>query len=324
MAVPADTFTTYDSVGIREDLIDVIYDISPTDTPFVSNVGSGSAKGVRHEWQTDELAAVVIDGETLEGDDATAIAITPTDRLFNACQINTKAWIISGTDLVADNAGRGVEMAYQEAKKGLELRRDIEATCVSSEQVGVIPANNATARTAGGVISSISTHHLVGATTGVAPANPGTGTWAARTAGDSRTYDEALLGSLLDLLYLDGANPDTIMLNTSLKREMNGFNGTATSKDIMTPDKRIINAVDFYESDYGVMAIVPNRYMLQTDVFVLDTDMWEVSYHRPFMTYDLAKTGDNEKKQMVVEWTLTFKEEKANGCIADAAPAPAA
>ena len=133
----ADAFLTYDSVGIREDLIDVIYDISPTDTPFVSNVASGNAKGTYHEWQIDSLADPT-DTPVAEGADAANAALTPTVRVGNYCQIQQRSFGISGTDLVADNAGRGVEMAYQEAKKGLELRKSVEYTCVGVNKVYTI------------------------------------------------------------------------------------------------------------------------------------------------------------------------------------------
>jgi len=153
------TFDTYASVGIREDLSDVIYNIAPTDTPFVSNVGSGTAKGTYHEWQKDTLATAV-DLPQIEGDDATAGAIVATTRLHNYTQINEKTFIISGTDLVADNAGRGVEMAYQEAKKGLELKKDIEYTCVGVNRIaeaGEGWAGTEAARKAGTVQGYIST-----------------------------------------------------------------------------------------------------------------------------------------------------------------------
>jgi hypothetical protein len=316
MASP-ETFDTYASVGIREDLIDVIYNIAPTDTPFVSNVGSGSAKGTRHDWQTDTLAAPE-DNPVAEGADATAVALTPTVRLDNYCQINDKVFVISGTDLVADNAGRGVEMAYQEAKKGLELRKDIEYTCV-----GVNKAKDAGAGNAGGsplpreaatVLSWIATN-TEKAGDGVDPTGDGSD---ARTDGTPATFTEAMLQSVIDKIYLTGGNCDTLMANTTQKRVItDSFRGSTDENKQEVSAKRIINCVDFYESDYGTLSVVPNRYMRQSDVFVLDTDMWEVSYHRPFMTYDLAKTGDNEKKQMLAEWTLTSKEEAASGGVFD-------
>jgi hypothetical protein len=316
------TFDTYKSVGIREDLIDVIYDISPTDTPFVSNVGSGSAKGTFHEWQQDALEAP--DGTPVpEGADASPTALLPTTRLGNYCQINERTWVISGTDLVADNAGRGVEMAYQEAKKGLELRKSIEYHNVFDNNVGAIGTGNdpgaATARVSGTVQSWISENTNFDATTGVMPTNMGQTGWTTRVVSSAtRPFTEALLEDVVDRVYLEGGNPDTLMANTQQKRIISKtFTGSATDKNISVPDKRVINAVDFYESDYGVLSIVPNRYMPQDSVYVLDTDMWEVAYHRPFNTYDLAKSGDNEKKQMIVEWTLVSKEEASGGAIYD-------
>jgi hypothetical protein len=334
------TFDTYEAVGIREDLIDVIYDISPTDTPFVSNVGSGNAKGVKHEWQQDSLAAPV-DDPVAEGADATLIALAPTTRLYNYTQINSKAFIISGTDLVADNAGRGVEMAYQEAKKGLELRKDIEYRCVGGDPLAD-PATDAgwdagagnsggspAARKAANMLAWLGNVAAVDNTvfdtvgTGGAPgADPALADGSVgrtdSTATTLPTFTEEMLSTVIDSIYLNGGNPDTIMSNTVQKRYISStFSGSADQRQIMVPDKRVINAVDFYESDYGVLSVVPNRYMRQRDLFVLDTDMWEVSYHRPFQTFELAKTGDNEKKQMVVEWTLTAKEQASGGGVFD-------
>lgn len=311
------TFDTYESVGIREDLIDVIYNISPTDTPFVSNVASGSAKGTYHEWQKDSLAAVE-DNPVSEGADAAPGDLEPTVRLGNYCQINDKSFVISGTDLVADNAGRGVEMAYQEAKKGLELRKDVEYVCVGVNKGSSAGTGNAggspTPRETGTVLSWIATNTSK-AGNGTDPAGDGTD---ARVDGTTRPFTEALLTSVIDKMYLAGGTPDMIMANTQQKRVISqSFTGSADSRESMVSDKKIINAVDFYESDYGVLSVVPNRYMRQSDVFVLDSDMWEVSYHRPFMTYDLAKTGDNEKKQMIVEWTLTSREEASSGGVFD-------
>jgi hypothetical protein len=314
------TFDTYRSVGIREDLTDVIYDISPTDTPFVSNVGSGSSKGTFHEWQKDSLAAPG-DNPVPEGADAAPAAVDPTVRLGNYCQINDKSFVISGSDMVADNAGRGVEMSYQEAKKGLELRKDIEYTCVNVNKARAAGAGNnpgaAVAREAATVMSWIATNTNFDET--LLGADPiGDGTDARVDSAATRPFTEGLLTDVIDKIYLSGGTPDMIMANTQQKRIISQtFRGSADENKQDVSAKRIINAVDFYESDYGVLSVVPNRYMRQRDVFVLDSDMWSVDYYRPFFTHDLAKTGDNEKKQMVVEWTLTSKEEASSGGIYD-------
>jgi len=313
------TFDTYLAVGIREDLLDVIYDISPTDTPFVSNVGSGTSKGTFHEWQKDTLEAPQ-DNPVAEGADAAPAAVIPTVRLGNYCQINDKAFVISGSDMVADNAGRGVEMSYQEAKKGLELRKDIEFTCIGVNKARSAGAGNAggspVAREAAVVLSWITTNTNFDATSGVDPIGDGTDTRTDSSA--TRAFTEALLTDVIDKTYLSGGTPDLIMANTQQKRIIStSFRGSADENKQDVSAKRIINAVDFYESDYGVLSVVPNRYMRQRDVFVLDSDMWSVDYYRPFFTHDLAKTGDNEKKQMIVEWTLQSKEEASSGGIYD-------
>jgi len=311
------TFDTYLSVGIREDLLDVIYDISPSDTPFVSNVPSGSSKGTFHEWQKDSLAAPA-DTPVPEGADATPAALTPTVRLGNYTQINEKSWIISGTDLQADNAGRGVEDAYQEAKKGLELRKDVEYAIVGTNKPYSAGTGNAggapAARESASVTSWIATNENK-AGDGTTPTGDGSD---ARVDGTPRAFTEALLEDVIDKCYLAGANPTILMCNTNQKRVISGtFTGRATAVDATVTDKRVVNAVDFYESDYGIMSIVPNRYMRQSEVFLLDPSLWSVDYHRPYFTKDLAVTGDNKKRQMIVEWTLKCGEEAGNGIVAD-------
>jgi hypothetical protein len=308
------TFTTYDAVGIREDLIDVIYDISPTDTPFVSNVASGKSKGTYHEWQIDSLADPE-DNPVPEGADASQAAVTPTVRVGNYCQINSRVFGISGTDMVADNAGRGVEMAYQEAKKGLELRKSVEYTTVFVNKGYAAGTGVAPTREAGTVQAWIATN-FVTATDGVAPTGDGSDP---KTDGATQgAFDETLLEEVIDKIYLEGGSPDIIMANTQQKRVItNTFRGSTDQNRMSTDAKRIVNAVDFYESDYGTLSVVPNRYMPQDCVYVLDTDMWEIAYHRPYQTYDLAKTGDNESKQMIVEWTLVSRQEASSGAIYD-------
>lgn len=310
MAVPANTFETYDAIGIREDLADIIYNISPTETPFMSNVAKGSAKGTFHEWQVDALDAAA-DNKAIEGDDASPQAITPTTRVGNYTQIAQKTISISGSDLSADNAGRASEMAYQMAKKGLEIKRDMETTLVGTNK-GRVAGSSGTARELGSVLSWIATNENVG-TGGVAPTGNGTDN---RTDGTQRAFTESMLTDVIDQTWVSGGNPNVIMCNSTQKRAITGFTGNATKyKEV--DDKKIINAVDVYVSDYGDLMVVPNRFMRQRDVFVLETDMWSVDFYRDFMTHDLAKTGDNEKKQLLAEYTLVSKQEAANAIIAD-------
>ena len=147
MAQPTNTFDTYDSVGEREDLSDVIYSISPTDTPFLSSAAKTQATAVLHEWQTDSLEAASTSNAVIEGDEATSDASTATTRLSNSTQIMDKTVVITGTQESVDKAGRASELAYQIAKKAKELKRDMEAMLTTNN--AEVEGNATTAREMG-------------------------------------------------------------------------------------------------------------------------------------------------------------------------------
>lgn len=310
MAIPANTFQTYSAVGVREDLADIIYNISPTETPFISNVGKGSAKSTYHEWQIDSLDAAA-DNKAVEGDDAGAGAITPTVRVGNYTQIASKTISLSGSNQVTDAAGRASEMAYQLAKRGQELKRDMEVTLVGTNK-GQASGSSGTARELGSVQSWLATNVNLG-TGGAAPEGDGTD---ARTPGTNRAFTEAMLTDVITKTWVSGGMPSVIMCNAGQKAKITAFTGNATKYKEVN-DKTVINAVDVYVSDYGDLSVVPNRFMDTSAVLVLQPDMWSVDYYRDFQTHDLAKTGDSDKKQILVEYTLASKQEAASGIIAD-------
>ncbi len=314
MPVPANTWQTYDGLTstIREDLADIIYNIAPTETPFMTNVGKGKTTGTFHEWQIDTLDTAA-DSAAIEGNDAVNVALTATTRVGNYTQINTKTVQVSGSDMVSDNAGMGPRMAYEIAKKGQELKRDMEVGLIGTNK-GRVAGSDGVARQYGSVMSWIATNTNK-AVAGPAADPAGNGT-NARTAGTAHAFLESYLTDVIDKIFLSGGNPTMILTNTKQKRVITGFTGNATKyKEV--DDKKVINAVDVYVSDYGSLMVVPDRFMRQTEVFVLDKDMWSVDMYRDFQTFDLAKTGDSERKQMLVEYTLTSKQQAASGGIFD-------
>src|SRR5919198_4489394 len=165
MALPTNTFATYEAVGNREDLSDVIYRIDPTDTPAMSGFDREKAAAVNHEWQVQSLAAIDTGNAVLEGDDATTDAATPTVRLGNICQISDKVARVTGTQRAVEHAGRDDELAYQEMLKGLELKRDMEAILVGTNQAKVA-GNDSTARKTASVLSWLKTNTSKGTTGG--------------------------------------------------------------------------------------------------------------------------------------------------------------
>jgi len=314
------TYQTYTSIGQREDLSDVIYSISPTDTPFMSSIGKGKATATNHEWQTDALASAVLTNAAVEGDTASDATIGVTTRVGNKCQISQKTVKISGTLEAVDKAGRKSEKAYQLAKASAEIKRDMETTLLSN-QVST-NGNSSTARKLGGLQAWLATNGDFG-TSGVAGASGTT----ARTNGTNRTFDEATLKTVVKEVYTAGGNPKVLMVNPGHKQLVSAFTGIAAQRFMAPADAptTIIGAADVYLSDFGTISVVPNRFMSSTNncdetAFVLDTDMASVAYLRPFQTNELAKTGDAEVTQLLVEYTLQVNNEAAHGIIADLTP----
>ena len=311
MAQPTNTFDTYDAIGIREDLQDVIYSISPTETPFMSSAAREQVKNTFHEWQTDALAAAVTNNAVIEGDDATLDAASATSRIGNYTQIMDKTVVITGTQESVDKAGRASELAYQIAKKSKELKRDIESTLLTNQARAA--GDSSTARTFGSIGAWIATNdNLAG--DGTSPtANNGSD---ARNDGTPRAMTEDMLKDVIKNVWNAGGNPSVVMVGPFNKQKISGFTGGSTRFDA-SEDKTLYTSIDVYSSDFGDLEVVPNRFSRDRDALVLDMDYWSVGFLRDFTMHELAKTGDAEKRQLLVELTLISRNEAASGGVFD-------
>ncbi len=307
------TYQTYTAIGQREDLSDVIYNISPTDTPIMSSIGKTKATAVYHEWQTDSLAAATVANAAVEGDDATDATMSPTVRVGNYTQIVQKTIKISGTLESVDKAGRRSEKAYQLAKASAEIKRDME-TIISANQ-GRDAGTSSSARKLGALLSWIKTNTSKG-TSGTDPTTIGVST---RSDGATRSFTETILKDVIQKVYTSGGTPKVLMVGAYQKQVVSGFAGIAAQR-YMAPGNEpttIVSAADVYMSDFGSISIVPNRFMRTRDALVLDPDYAALAYLRPFATNELAKTGDAEKTQILAEFTLEVRNEAAHGIAAD-------
>lgn len=312
MAIVANTFTRYSAVGIREDLSNVIYNISPEETPFISNIGRESVKNTYFEWQTDELAAASASNAALEGDDISSFdAVTPTARVGNYTQISTKNVVISGTMEALDKAGRRSELTYQLAKMGSELKRDMESALLANQSP--VAGNTTTARRTAGLPAWIKTNTDFG--TGGAD----TAGVAARTDGTQRAFTEDMLKDVIAQVWESGGTPKMLMVGSFNKQAASGFDGIATRfRDVPAGQQaQIVGAADVYVSDFGTVNIVPNRFQRARDAFVVDPEYASMAVLRPIEQMELAKTGDAEKRLMLVEYGLKVKNEAAHGIVAD-------
>lgn len=313
MAAPSGTFLTSAAIGNREDLTDMIYRITPTVTPFMTMSAKGKASNTIHEWQVQDLASAVTNNAQLEGDDATNKTVTPTVRLTNYTQISTKTVQVSGTQRAMNAAGRSDELGYQMSLAALEIRRDMES---SATQLSVAATSPRQVRGLPGWVVD-NTSKDAGTTLAVYPTTGGVGT-ARTNSGTTRAFTEAQLKSVLQLQYTAGGEPDTIMMGPAAKQTFSTFTGNATRMD-KSEDGKLYSSIDVYVSDFGELKAVPNRFQATRDVFILQSDKWAFSFLRPFSTVDLAKTGDADRKEIIVEWTLEARAPKANGAVYDIA-----
>jgi phage gpG-like protein len=307
-------WNAHDAKGLREDLADVIYDISPTDTPFQSSVARTKATAVYHEWQTDSLAAATTNNAAVEGADASDATLSATTRLGNYTQILQKTIKVSGTLDAVNKAGRKSEKAYQLAKASAEIKRDLE-TILLANQGQTAGSSNSSARKMGSLLSWLKTNTQVV----TAANNPTTIGVSTRTDGTQRTFTEQLLKDAVADVFESGGNPKVLMVGPSGKQKVSSFAGIAEQR-FMAPSNKpttIIGAADVYMSDFGTMSVVPNRFMRNRDALVLDPEYAAVAYLRPFQTNELAKAGDSDKTQILVECTLEVKNEAAHALIAD-------
>jgi hypothetical protein len=318
MAVPTNTVTTLSAIGNREDLADIIYDISPMDTPFLSRASKSRATAVYHEWQTDALDAAGTNRK-VEGDDATAATFVATTRVGNYLQIASKTISVSGTQRAVNSAGRADEYSYQLAKRGREIKRDMEFALTRNQ--GSSAGGATTARSLASLESWLATNKTtVG--TGTAQTTPGfsSGTVAAPTDSTVQgTFTKASLDDVIQKCWTNGGDPKVIMTGPFNKTVASGFANIATLyKEVPGVQQgTILGGADLYVSNFGEHMIMANRFQRDRTVLVLDMEYLGVATLRDMETISLGKTGDADRTQLLVEYTLVVKNEAASGKITD-------
>lgn len=311
MTQPANTFSSYDAIGNREDLSDIIYDISPTETPFLSAIPKVKMTGTKHEWQKDSLASASSTNFVIEGDDATTDASTATTRLFNYRAISDKVARVTGTQEAVSKAGRRSEMAYQMEKRMKELKRDVEKILL--ENNAYVAGNDTLAAEAAGAQAYIKTNTSI-ASDAVASTGDGSD---AHTDGTARALQESFVETVLASAWTNGGNPTMGILNAFQKRKFAAFSGSST-KQSNGDSKKVVNSVDIYIDPLGnEVKLVPCRQCPTDVVFFFDPEYAAFATLRNFSSFDLAKTGDSERKQILVEYTLEMRNEAAHAGIYD-------
>lgn len=321
MAVPSNTVQRATRIGVREDLIDKISNIDPTETPFMNNIGKAKASNTLHEWLTDGLAAASGDNKVVEGDDATNDSRAPTKRMQNYTQLSDKVAQVSTTADAVTAAGRRTEMAYEVAKMAPELRRDMETRLAGN--YAAVPGTTSVAGEASGAVAMIRTNASrgVGGAASTLSATTSGYVNAAATNGTLRSVTEPMLKTVLQSAWTAGGKPKIAMMSGTLKQAFSAFAGLALNRNTANNKAMtIIGAADVYVSDFGDIAFVPSRFTTGRDVLVIDPSLWSVAYLQEMKTKELPSNGHSERRMISAEYTLRCDNELGNAVIADVQP----
>lgn len=310
----ATTTTVSNTSGLAEDFEDVIFSVSPTETPMLTLAKRKSATARYHQWQEDTLAAAT-SNKAEEGADASYATAAQTTTLGNYCQISTKTVDISRTLDIVNKYGRKSEVAYQLMKRGKELKRDMEFTICRNQA-----SASTTARATAGWETMIS-GNLVRAnsaqTTDYSVRGFSAASWTAPEDGSLVTFIEADLVSALGLAWEDGGDPSIIMMSKKNKNLFNSFAGVATKYNEVkgTSQATITGASDIYVSSYGNHTVKLNRYQRDEAVFCIDPEYISVAYLDGIKKEKMAKTGDSERYLLTVEYALVCDVRDAHATI---------
>jgi hypothetical protein len=314
MASPTNLFDTYDAIGIREDLSNIIYNVDPSATPFYSKCGKTSAKNTLVEWQTQALRNSQVNAH-IEGSNTDADAVTPTVRLGARTQIYKNAVVISDTDEAVDSAGRAKEMAYQTLLIAKEQKLDIELSLFANQ--GNVGGSNVLARKTGGVPSWLITNVNFQNGNGGAAAT-GDGTNSRTDDGTPTAFTQVKFDDVMQSIWDEGGKPNTCYLSSFQMNVALGFTGNNNQRaNVVGEDATVVNNLAIYLTPWGQVTFQPSRENRSRDVFILQDDMWECAVLRPTRNVELAKTGDATTRQVLTELALCSKNEKASGAIYD-------
>jgi len=296
-------YSSYDVVGKKEDISDIITNITPTKAPFTSLVKTESVHNTLFQWQEDVLRAAAPNAQ-VEGFDATATTRNPTTMRNTVTQIFQDTFQVTGTNDAVSKYGRGKESAREAAKSSASLKLDLEAAYTLNDAAAVNPGTAGTARVFAGVQRQIDAGNII------------------KTGATTTVISEAKYLDALQQLYAVGGEPTITLVTPANSRVFAGFtNAAGRSRVINDGSKTIVNAVNLYVSPFGEEKVVLSRYMKTGDTLMFDPAMWRRVYlqGRNWFRETLAKTGDNMKMMIVGEFSLKHMHQQASALVRESA-----
>lgn len=314
MAVEANTFFKYDAVGVREQLSDIIANISPRETPALSNAKKGDLHDTYWSWQKDALASAVTTNQVLQGDNiGTHTAVVATVRTGNYTEIARKDYSIAGTTVAVKSAGGANTPGYIAAKLGAEIKRDMESSILANK--GAVAASTGVAPKTAGLPAFLRTNYSTAGTLPDAYTTAPTDTW---DNGSQRAFSEVLLKDVLLQVYNSGGDVSTVMVGPFNKQVFSSFSGIVEQmKSTGSGQVTVVGAANVYVSDFGNLTVVPNRFQPARTAFLMDWSKFRIMTLRGYKVEELAKNGDNKRFMMTTEYGLQVDTDAAFGIITD-------
>ena len=331
MAQPAEALSRHDlqtgGDDVREQLADKIYDLSPEETPVMSSIGRGKASNTYKTWLQDRLADPDPNNAAIDGDDFDGGPIGTTKRIGNYCQIVRKDIVVTDRVQSVNKAARRSELARQVMRKGLEIRRDLEAI-VTSTQAG-LEGDDTTPPRMAALGAWYSTNEFRGAGGAGSPLSNGDNGFpnaAATDAGALRPLSETLMLDAVQSAWTFGSNPEKVIVSGEMKRRFSNYLFTADAriatqyqdqKSKMRGGSTVQGSVDYWVTDFGTLEVIPDRFTRDRDVHIIDPSYLSADYLRSYRVVKMGKTGDNEKRVMLADLTLCNKHEGSQAIVAD-------
>ncbi len=280
MATP--TFT-YDNKAIRESLLNYLTNIDPVEDQLYVGLKKDKANAVFHQWVKDTLNPPIVNAQ-VEGADASFISRVAPTRAGNYTQIIRRDVMVSGSDRASNSVGFNDRYTYETQKALKEWRRDAELAVLRGT---LASGSGSTVRQMAGIKSWVTTNLT----------NP-----------SGVSLSETMFNDYLQNAWTQGGVVDEIYTGARLKRRISGFSG-GNVKNVDAKDKRIVNTVDWYMSDFGLVKMFMHRFMtydndINYDLLGLQSDKWHIAHLRDPHYEEIAKTGDASKGMIIGEPTV--------------------
>ena len=307
-----DIYTTYESKGNREDITDEISNIAPKDVIFMNSIGTGKAKAVKHDFQTDTLRAASLANAQLQKAVPSYRVITPTVKLTNDVQFLDDWYQIADAMDQIDKAGRKSEADYQAPLFAAGLAKDIELSLL--EQVGPVSDTTDLAAKMRGAenwcVTNIDkgANDTINGTTGVVTIVDG-----------ARSITEAMIGDTCQNIYSQGGEVHTALCGSYQKRAVSEVLQGASQRRFMIEKSKVDASVDVYASDFGTISFKIHRGMATSVIFFYDPKLWKKCWLQTVKKEILSRAGTFTNYQLSCSLTLEAKNEKGNGRIVNLA-----